>query len=356
MSARLLLAGYFGCGNFGDDAILMGFIEGIRQDGHAFSVMAKNPERMFHTYGMTAIPRFDNSQVKGAIEECDALVFPGGSIFQDVTSVRSVMYYANLVKMAKKAKKKVILLGQGVGPLNTYLGKQFAVGAFNSADAIVVRDPQSAATLRSLGVRVNPKLGADMAFLLPEPDVSSESQSFSAGGMKSIGISVRPFGKDKKALIQVFADLSRLLYENKYVPLMFAMDEAEDQPLIQEISKAQGGKVPELKGIGGPVILQQRIARLEAVIAMRLHAGILAATVNVPAFMIAYDPKVTAFANAMGFPTPPSMQGLTGQRIFDDFQNFIKTRERTVESIRRRRPEFAKQAQVSIDVLREVLG
>lgn len=353
--ARLLLAGYFGCGNYGDDAILLGFIEGIRSTGHQFSILANQPERMIRTYGLTAVPRMDAASVKSAISECDALVFPGGSIFQDVTSVRSVFYYWNLVKTAKKQKKKVMLLAQGVGPVNKWMGKRLTRASFDRADLVTVRDPQSAQTLKSLGCKINPRVTVDMAFLLPEPDLQ-EGTSFGAGGMKTVGLSARPYGRDRnKQVIELYSELARLLFQGGYMPVMMAMDEV-DQPLIDEISKKNGGKIPDLKGLSGPGPLQQRIARMEAVIAMRLHAGILATTVGVPPYMLSYDPKVNAFANSMGFGTPPSMEGLTAGRVFDGFQAFIKDRERMSENLKKKREDFAKQARVNIELLVNALG
>lgn len=357
MGAKLLLAGYFGSGNLGDDAILLGFLRGI--DGLPYEVKAigGSAERLMRNYGVRGMARTDINHINRAIEECDALVFPGGSIFQDVTSVRSAAYYANLVKAAKKNKKKVIMLAQGVGPLNRWLGKKAASTAFNMADMITVRDPQSIKTLRELGVAHSPKVTGDCAFLLPEPELAHDSTSFGVAGMKAIGISCRPWGKDKnKLVINVFGELVRLLNSNGYVPVMMPLDDLDDSAVIQQIAKANGGKVPELKGITTPMQLQQRIMRMEGVIAMRLHAGILATTVGVPPYMISYDPKVAAFANIMGFSTPPSMQGLTADRVFNGFQSFIKDRERIVQAMAKKRDEQATLAMENINVLRNVLG
>jgi polysaccharide pyruvyl transferase CsaB len=355
MASRLLLAGYFGCGNYGDDAILLGFIEGVQGMDCRFSVLAKEPEKMIKTYGLTAVARMDPGSVREAIEECDALVFPGGSIFQDVTSVRSVFYYSRLVKLAKKSRKKVFLLSQGVGPLNTWLGRRLAAGAFRSADVITVRDPQSSQTLKSIGVPAVPRVAADMAFLMP-PSASQDGPSFEAGGMKTVGISARAHGKDKgKKVVEIFAELARLLFQGGYLPVMFAMDD-EDAALIEQVSKLNGGKVPDLKGITGPGPLQDRIARMEAVIAMRLHAAILATSVGVPPYMISYDPKVTAFANALGFSNPPNIEGLTAQKAFEGFQAFIKNRELHSEALLRRREDFKRQARISIDLVKDALG
>jgi polysaccharide pyruvyl transferase WcaK-like protein len=96
--------------------------------------------------------------------------------------------------------------------------------------------------------------------------------------------------------------------------------------------------------------------RMDAVIGMRLHAGVLATTVGVPAYMVSYDPKVTAFANAMGYPTPLNIEGATPERLFDGFQTFIKDRDRLVVNILRKRDELTKQAQENIEVLVSAIG
>ncbi len=354
---RLLLAGYFGCGNLGDDAILLGFVRGIEGRGHTVQVLTGSVEGLMRSYGLTGIYRKDPAAISRSIQECDALVFPGGSIFQDVTSTRSVAYYAKIVADAKKAGKKVLLLGQGVGPLTTFLGKRWSANAFGSADAVTVRDPASVSALQSIGVKKPTSVAADMAWLLPSPSLPEDSKVFGAAGARSVGISARPYGKDKnKLVIEVFSELARTLTRGGFIPTFVEMDHAEDGPLIQKIANAVGGKVPDMRNISSPVQIQQRMARMEGVIAMRLHAGILAATVGVPAFMISYDPKVTAFANAIGQPSPPSMQGLTAQRIYDGFVATIKDRERASQALVKRRDELAKQAQVNIDVLESTLA
>lgn len=353
---RLLLAGYFGCGNLGDDAILLGFLNGIRDQKFEIKALTANVEGLMRQYGLQGVYRKDFNAIKSAIDECDALVFPGGSIFQDVTSTRSVAYYSKLVTDAKKAKKQVFLLGQGVGPLNGFLGKRLAASAFNSADSVALRDPASVSALQSIGFKGKSRVTGDMAWLLPPPTLSDSSQSFGVAGTRTVGISARPWGKDKnKAVIKVFAELAQILTKNGYIPTFIEMDRDEDGPLIQEIAKTLGGKVPDMRNMNSPVQVQQRLSRMEGVIAMRLHAGILAATVGVPAFMVAYDPKVNAFANSIGAPTPPSMQGLSAQRLYDGFIALTKDREKVCAALIKRRDDLAKQASTNLDVFETAL-
>jgi polysaccharide pyruvyl transferase CsaB len=353
LSSRLLLAGYLGCGNLGDDAILMGLSEGLRHEDFELSMLSGAPEETFRNYGIPSVPRRDLRAVQAAIERCDALVFPGGSVFQDVTSAASPAYYSTLVRKAKKAGKPVLLLGQGVGPLRGFKGKRFAVAAFNAADAIVVRDPGSATTLRNLGVKRPVRVGADMSFLMSPP--KEVAGDFQVGSMKTVGISPRPVARTGKTVQKLFGDLSRLLFQANVMPVLIEMDRNEDGPLIYEISKIQGGKVPDIRKLETPMQVQQRMARMESVIAMRLHAGILAANVGVPPLMVSYDPKVAAFAKMLEFGTALSIEGLTAQRLFEAYKAFSKDRQRNLKILERKREELRQSAQVNIEVLLSTL-
>jgi polysaccharide pyruvyl transferase CsaB len=357
MAKRLVLAGYFGHGNLGDDAILLGFTSGVKDLQYQYTVIAGSPEVLMRDYGLRGVGKTDFRAIQTAIDESDALVFPGGSIFQDSSSTRSVAYYANLVKMAKKSNKKVVMLGQGIGPLNSLFGKPMAAKALSSADVIAVRDKESVTALLGLGVKGTIRVTADMAFLLPHPAHEEGQKQFGVGDMKSVGLSARPAGKDKgKHVVKVFSQLMKMLFDNRWVPTMIEMDRELDRPLIDKLGKEFGGKVPEIRNLTSPIQLQQRFMRMEAVIGMRLHAGILATTVGVPAYMVSYDPKVTAFANAMGYPTPLNIEGATAERIFEGFQSFIRDRERLVANVERKRDELKKQAQENIEVLVAAIG
>ncbi len=350
LPTKLLLAGYFGCGNLGDDAIMLGFIQSLNSATFDVTVLSGNAEETFRNYGVRSVMRKDLKAVKAAIDEHDCLVFPGGSIFQDVTSVRSVAYYSQLAKIAKGSGKKVAMLAQGVGPLNRFLGKRLAVQAFNSADILTVRDPASAAALKSLGVKKRVATTADMAFLLPRPADGPDQQNFMVSNMPTVGLSPRPHGKDRE-IVDLFGGLSRLLFEAKLIPVLIEMDRSEDGPLILEISKQQGGKIPDLRKMQSPMQLQQRLMRMDSLIAMRLHAGVLAATVGVAPLMVSYDPKVEAFAKLMGLGFAPSLKGLTSQRLFDRFMEFQKDRETNKKILDRQLAEMTKLARQNIELI-----
>ena len=352
--AHLLLAGYFGEGNLGDDSMLLGFVHGLGQTHHDITVMSGRPEETDRLYGLRAVARKDPKAFSRALDACDCVVFPGGSLFQDSTSTKSVAYYQQLVKRAKKAGKRVFLLGQGVGPLTGFLGKRMAADAFQAADYVTVRDPGSFETLKQIGVKRAVKVTADCAFLLPKPLDSPDVTEFKVGSMRAVGIAPRPYGKPKQN-VKMFADLARMLYQANLMPVLIEMDRDEDGDTILGISKAFGGKIPDIRKVGTPMQLQQRIARMDSMIAMRLHAAILATTVGVAPLLLSYDPKVQALGRMLELPTL-GMDGLTAQRIFDAFMEFQRHREQATRLLDRRVEEQKALAQQNVEIVNESLG
>jgi polysaccharide pyruvyl transferase CsaB len=351
MPRKLLLAGYIGCGNLGDDAMAAGFVSALGE-GYQISVLSGDPGATNRNMGWHALPRKDMAAVDNAIKACDALVFPGGSVFQDVTSVRSVAYYARLVKQAKGAGKKVFLLGQGVGPLTRWMGKRMAAAAFNAADVVAVRDSTSAVLLKELGVRRPAKITADPAFLLPKPELRP-GESFEVAGMRAVGLAPRRVkGVD---VVGLFGEVAKLLFAEGIMPMFIAMDRNEDPTLIEEIASKHGGKMPDLKKLDTPRQVQDRMARMDAVLALRLHAGILAATVGVPPMMVSYDPKVDAFAKQLGLGSATKLQGANAASLARSFLQFLQNKERNAATVELKRNELATQALGNVTLLRENL-
>ena len=352
---NLLLAGYLGAGNLGDDAVMLGLVHGLGGAGYSVTVLSGTPEETHRLYGFPSVPRREAKAIEAAILKCDALVFPGGSIFQDSSSMMSPTYYAGLVETAKKHGKKVVLVGQGIGPLNGFIGKGASKKALNMADGITVRDPMALQALKDLGVTRPARLAADSAFLLPMPRLSEEG-GYGMGGMRSVAIAPRPVKVKGVDIAALFGEVCKLLYQSGTMPTLLPMDRNEDVVLVDAINKAQGGKVPDLRKIRTPMEVQQRLARMDGVLAMRLHAGILAATVGVPPLMVSYDPKVAAFAKGLDMGAALPLEGLTAPRLLNAFLDFMKAKERNVKILERKREEQFKLAELSVEMVRTVVG
>lgn len=357
MRKRVVFAGYFGCGNLGDDGIMAGLANRLYAEGIETVVLSGAPADTHRLYGLDAVARRDGNAVSQAIKESDALVFAGGSIFQDVTSVASVNYYAGLVTKAKKEGRKVLMVGQGVGPLKSFFGKRWAASSFNMADLIVVRDPVSATTLKQLGVNKPVRVGADCAFLLPSPTVSEdEPAGYHIGSTRTVGVAARMVPSMKRAkLMDLFAEFLKLMQGSQWMPIFVELDK-EDGVFIQELDKKLGGRTMQIRKVNLVKEMQSRIGRMDAMIAMRLHAGIFATTMGVPTFFVSYDPKVHAMAKMMDMPAPPSIEDLTARRLFELATSQLRDLEAAKKRTVQKREEMAKLAEINVEAVVDALG
>ena len=98
-----------------------------------------------------SVPRFRWRDFCQALRGGDALVSGGGSLFQDVTSRRSVYYYLGTLVLAGLCRRPVMICGRdraAAGPA----GRRLTAALLNHARLITVRDPASVEALTTLGV------------------------------------------------------------------------------------------------------------------------------------------------------------------------------------------------------------
>ena len=152
---RVVLSGYFGFDNVGDEAILFSIIRALRnlEPSIEITVLSNNPAETAATYGVDTVNRWNIAEVRAALKSADGLISGGGSLMQDATSGKTIPYYAGVIKLAQMAKVPVFIYSQGIGPINGALGKWLVKSVFNKCAGITVRDEASFALLREIGVR-----------------------------------------------------------------------------------------------------------------------------------------------------------------------------------------------------------
>ena len=106
-------------------------------------------------------------EVIRAIGKCDLFISGGGSLLQDVTSTRSILYYLALMMMALIFRKPVMVYANGIGPINKKMNRILTRVILNRVDYITLRDEDSKAFLHQLGVtNENIIVTADPVFTL----------------------------------------------------------------------------------------------------------------------------------------------------------------------------------------------
>ena len=117
---KVLISGYYGFYNIGDEAILKSIIEALRNEDPNIDivVLSNDVEYTKNTYKVNAINRWKLNDIYKELLKCDGFISGGGSLFQDVTSSRSILYYTSIIWLAKFAKKPIFIYAQGIGPID----------------------------------------------------------------------------------------------------------------------------------------------------------------------------------------------------------------------------------------------
>lgn len=320
--ARVVVSGYYGFGNLGDEAILAALVQELGAQAEIV-VLSADPARTALEHGVRAIPRMDMAAFLREVRGASLFVSGGGGLMQDVTGPFSVAYYGGLLRLAQLMGVPTMVFGQGVGPLNSPANRWLAKAAFARTRVMTVRDQASVDLLVAMGLpRERIVLTADPVLCLEPADPGRIMQIWSGTGLKpdmpTIGVALRPwhtwFERQFKSFSSVISHVaSSAGAQILLLPFQQPGDERITEELRDCLSYRPDAQVPPVAMLQEPLSSQEMlglIGRLDMVVAMRLHAVIMAAARGVPAAGIAYDPKVAHFAALWGFPVIPSVEAL----------------------------------------------
>jgi len=310
---RLVISGYYGFDNAGDEAILLSLITAFRTicPEVQLTVLSGNPSNTAGLYNVQALNRWQPGEVYRALREADMLISGGGSLLQDVTGLKSLVYYLGVVWLALKLKKTVSFCGQGVGPVTSVIGRRLMKSIAGKVNLITVRDEQSANDLLEMGITSPPVyVTADPVFVLKKEDFGSEKKNkFPQNllrndqlkkGQPTAGISLRewPFfnEKDKMVMAKLADQLSNSGWKVIFMPFHYPADLTACR-MVKQLMETPAQIMDEVLTAreAGSIIYS-----LDLLIGMRLHSLILAAVTGVPFIGISYDPKIKRFLNQLG--------------------------------------------------------
>ena len=311
----VVLSGYYGFRNLGDDAILDAIARRIQamEDPPRLTVLSNAPEETIQEYGVESVHRFSPLAVYRAIRHCDCFISGGGSLLQDETSAKSLLYYVSLIRAAELHKKPVMIFANGIGPVKRAKGRRMVKKCLDRADSITLREDSSRVELEHIGVS-NPhiQVTADPVFLIesvPEPEARSllEQAGVPEGAKRLIGVSLRP-AKGLEEHLEALAQFCSQTAARFDAAVVFL--DMQD-PCDGEISRRVEAKmtVPVWHFASRNAAEMMGVIRcMDAVVSMRLHTLIFSAKQRVPLLGIVYDPKVSAYLQMLDMPSAGSME------------------------------------------------
>ncbi len=287
MAPTLVIAGYYGFGNWGDETALAVLIRHLRRAlPHAQClVLSHNPVQTAQLHGTGAINRWNPFEIRRAFSRASGFILGPGSLLQDATSTRSLLYYLSLLRWAQRYNVRTYLIGQGIGPLRSERSERWVATALRQARLVLVRDQASYQWALAHGAQA--LLGEDLAVLY---DLSPGSCPTQAGERRrgTLALSLRP-GLAPTNIAVLRRALRALSQDFELVFLPFQAD--RDLLVLRELALP----ITNVK-VDRPDDLLRAIQSADVVLGMRLHSVIFALMCAVPFCALSYDPKIESFA------------------------------------------------------------
>ncbi len=367
----VVISGYYGFHNSGDDSILKAMVDSLRtaRPGIRILALSNDPQETKAVYGIDAIHRFDLIRMIKNLRKARLLISGGGSLIQDVTSVQSLYYYLGVILLGKKLGTRVMLYANGIGPIRREKNYKPIAKVLNRVDLITLREPSSLEELRKFGVtEPEIRVTADPAFTLSGADPSVAANLRKKAGLPKekpyCMISLRPWREADQMLEKVVADAADYIRTRHDIEVLFVpMQEPRDIPITERtvaLMKYPGGI---LRGKHTSAEMMSLVEGAEFVIGMRLHILIYAARMGTPVIGLTYDPKVDAtmdYLNQRCITSAKNPNPLTLRRYIDEMvKNRDKIRQElalTCEAVRAKAEENVTLALSLLDRAPELPG
>lgn len=320
---KISIIGNYGINNLGDEAILHAIL--LSHSKMDFTVFSHNPNltnKQYHVKSVFPLPFGLRSLLRGnflrsfkTIQESDCIILGGGGLFTD-EKMKAVYLWGWHFFWGKFFNKPIFIYANSIGPLNTKSAQWIVKKILQKADAITVRDLQSAELLQKLNIN-RFEITADPAFLTEQ--ILEKSQI----PKKRIAISLRQWIAYEKKYTEVLRQTVLKLEQEDYQVLLIPMqiEQDDDREILNKIKTAKSITViPQTFSE-----LIKILADCEFTIGMRLHFLIASALANTPFIALSYSQKTNSFTKEIEqqeclIPLEEISSEILNQKI-----NYIKT-------------------------------
>ena len=288
---KYVVSGYIGFDNFGDEAIAHVLTQKLKQSGaEKITLISSNPSRTSELHDVDSCGMF---KFLPALINSDVLISGGGSLLQDVTSLKSLLYYLGVIFSALILGKKVEIFAQGIGPINSSFGQMLTKLALKKADKISVRDDNSQKLLKEWGIDSE---------LVNDPVLDLELPHKNSKGI--VGIQLRSFPSLTEDFTEKLAEKIADKFKDKKIEVISLQDSIDLNVCNSFLEKLKQKGIENIELKCGLSIQEaiDTISNLEYLVAMRFHANIIGIKSGIKTVAINYDPKVETLAKKFNLP------------------------------------------------------
>jgi polysaccharide pyruvyl transferase CsaB len=321
-SRGVVICGFYGNYNLGDEAMLSGMINLLRkqQNDLSFTVFSNDPQDTKARYSVQSVHRLQRElRVQRILKifQNRYFILGGGDLLRDSAQSSVALTWLRPLQQALRLRRRTLVLGISVGEISRPETKALIPKVLNRVDFIAVRDTQSKSKLEELGVRNTINVISDLA-LQSLPEIVSQplrptdqpihigiSVRHLSGRGSSVDVNTYPsFQKEMAAVADFLVEkygatvhfLPLRTHKNSYHPI------DDDYVSILDLLRysRHSAQFVVHRYFESLQDFNQLVSTLDLMIGMRLHSLILAAGLGVPVIAAEYDPKVRGFMEEIG--------------------------------------------------------
>lgn len=327
-SRKVLLSGFYGAGNLGDELILRSISGALERTDPAIEVVvaAENPYKVELEHGLQAFRRKDVYEAAHQLHTTDAVVVGGGGLWHDLTfqragglaslvtgSTMSIAGFGNLPLMGRVLGIPYHVIGLGAGPLEDPDARATVRYLASQTASLLLRDEESRRVVEGTGVPSERILTApDVVYAVDLPShvdrnaLPAEIAELKRQGYRIIGVNLRRWSHFDMSAVRATIErtISAVAAAEKIAVVGISMQAgtAHDRQILAALGEALAPNVPFVL-LPDPPSFEALVAcvdLLDVLVTMRLHAALVAHRRHVPTVGLAYDPKVSRHFEELG--------------------------------------------------------
>lgn len=293
--AHTLLFGYYGYSNLGDNALLRAAANRAELEfGRGAAAFTHKPRKTSRTFAIRCFSRSSPFSLAYRLLRCKRLIFGGGTLFQDSTSKRSLLFYLTVLRLAQTLKRDTLLYANGIGDIKSPFLRSLFLKTLSRCSYIGLRDMSSVELLKSWGFDTDSVvLEADLALsLLPSTRERAEFLlGFALDELSKSFFAVCPRGSSSR-FERFELELAVRRQKNKGLVPLFISSSPDDEHLCLALKRKFGGAFLSRLSFSDLLSL---FPFASCVISMRYHPLLASRSLSVPYISIGNDIKLKEF-------------------------------------------------------------
>ena len=321
-----LLMGYYGGRNLGDDMMLHCIRQWLDAQHVRLTVLSEGAGDIRTRHGLPVVEnvpllgqwawrdawlRGKAARLLRAIARHDALIVGGGDLIRDDRGWRAFSFAVEKIVVALALRRQVFLVNIGIGTPSTVYGRWILRWILPRCARIIARDERTYELCRQLGAGAVAQFVPDIVLSLPrfvtfESGEASASRRYVLVCLRTRANDFSRFAWTDARISALAAGLDHLVQAHDldvvFFPFQGMEGEQNDNRIHETVAErmASRSRVTIRRWTDDVGEVARAVRASQCVVAMRLHAAVLACALDRRCVLMPYDHKVAEFGRQAG--------------------------------------------------------